>query len=97
MSKFVDEAMYLAEAMADRACGTDCGEFVAKEREALRAHLTTQAALCEQLAEAAKLVIAWYDAEENHAGTDFYERMQMCRDSEDACRAALLAYEGSKQ
>ena len=38
---------------------------------------------------AAKLVLDWYEAENDHSKADFYQRMQMCRDSEDAIRAAL--------
>lgn len=43
----------------------------------------------DELLEAAKLVLAWYEAEENHGDTDFFQRMQMCRESEDAVRAAI--------
>lgn len=43
----------------------------------------------KELEEAAKLVLDWYEAENDHSKTDFYQRMQMCRDSEDAIRAAL--------
>ena len=46
-------------------------------------------AAAPELLEAAKLVLEWYEAEDNHSGTDFYQRMQMCRDSEDAIRAAI--------
>lgn len=43
----------------------------------------------KELEEAAKLVLDWYEAENDHSKTDFYQRVQMCRDSEDALRAAL--------
>ncbi|MFY9460424.1 MAG: hypothetical protein WAP57_11815 [Aquabacterium commune] len=43
----------------------------------------------EELEGAAKLVLDWYEAENDHSKTDFYQRVQMCRDSEDAIRAAL--------
>lgn len=43
----------------------------------------------KELEEAAKLVLDWYEAENDHSKADFYQRMQMCRDSEDAIRAAL--------
>lgn len=43
----------------------------------------------KELEEAAKLVLDWYEAENDHSKTDFYQRMQMCRDSEDAIRSAL--------
>lgn len=41
------------------------------------------------LREALQKYIAWCDAESNHAGTTFYERVDMCRDAENAARAAL--------
>jgi len=43
----------------------------------------------KELEEAAKLVLDWYEAENDHSKTDFYQRVQMCRDSEDALRSAL--------
>ena len=43
----------------------------------------------KELEAAAKLVLDWYEAENDHSKADFYQRMQMCRDSEDAIRAAL--------
>lgn len=55
------------------------------------AHLIAAA---PELLEAAKLVLEWYEAEDNHSGTDFYQRMQMCRDSEDAIRAAIAKATG---
>lgn len=55
------------------------------------AHLIAAA---PELLEAAKLVLEWYEAEDNHSGTDFYQRMQMCRDSEDAVRAAIAKATG---
>lgn len=42
-----------------------------------------------ELLEAAKLVLAWYEAEDDHSTTDFYERIEMCRKSENAIRAAI--------
>ena len=45
---------------------------------------------------AAKLVIAWYEAEDDHSKADFYQRLQMCRDSETACRAAVAKAEEQK-
>jgi hypothetical protein len=49
----------------------------------------------DALHEAAKLVIAWYEAEDDHSKADFYQRMQMCRDSEAATRAAIANYTGA--
>ena len=54
-------------------------------------------AAAPELLEAAKLVLAWYEAEDNHAGTDFYQRIQMCRDSEAAVRAAIAKATGGQQ
>ena len=48
------------------------------------------------LLEAAKLVLAWYEAENNHEGTTFWERAEMCRVSEAALRAAIAKAEGAK-
>ena len=53
-------------------------------------------AAAPELLEAAKLVLEWYEAEDNHSGTDFYQRMQMCRDSEDAIRAAIAKATGEQ-
>jgi len=52
MSKFADEAMNLADAMADKACAGSLAGFVHVEREALRAHLTAREALLDRMAEA---------------------------------------------
>lgn len=54
-------------------------------------------AAATELLEAAKLVIAWYEAEDDHSKADFYERMQMCRDSEAALRAAIAKATGGQQ
>jgi hypothetical protein len=47
-----------------------------------------------ELLEAAKMVLAWYEAEDDHSKADFYQRLEMCRDSETACRAAIAKAEG---
>lgn len=52
-------------------------------------------AAAPELYEAAKLVLAWYDAEEDHSQeTDFYKRIEMCRASELAIRSAIKKAEG---
>ena len=52
-------------------------------------------AAAPELYEAAKLVLAWYDAEEDHSQEpDFYKRVEMCRASESAIRAAIAKAEG---
>ena len=50
----------------------------------------------DELLEAAKLVIAWYEAEDDHSKADFYQRMEMCRESEAALRAAIAKVEGEE-
>ena len=50
----------------------------------------------DELLAAAKLVIAWYEAEDDHSKADFYQRMEMCRESEAALRAAIAKVEGEK-
>lgn len=52
-------------------------------------------AAAPDLLEAAKLVIAWYEAEDDHSKADFYQRMEMCRQSEAACRAAIAKATGA--
>lgn len=49
----------------------------------------------QELLEAAKLVIAWYEAEDDHSKADFYQRLEMCRTSEAALRAAIAKAEGA--
>jgi hypothetical protein len=51
-------------------------------------------AAAPDLLEAAKLVITWYEAEDKHEGTDFYQRRQMYRDSKAAVRAAIAKATG---
>lgn len=52
-------------------------------------------AAAPELLEAAKLVIAWCEAEDDHSKADFYQRMEMCRQSEAACRAAIAKATGA--
>ena len=51
-------------------------------------------AAAPDLLEAAKLVLAWYESEDDHSKADFYERMEMCRASEMAIRAAIAKATG---
>lgn len=47
------------------------------------------------LLEAAQKVLAWYEAEKDHSKEpDFYKRMDMCRDSEEAIRSAIAKATG---
>ena len=44
----------------------------------------------DELLAAAELVLAWYEAEEDHSKEpDFYKLVDMCRESEIAIRAAI--------
>jgi hypothetical protein len=54
-------------------------------------------AAAPDLLEAVKLVIAWYEAEDDHSKADFYQRIEMCRESEAACRAAIAKATGESQ
>lgn len=50
-----------------------------------------------ELLEAAKLVLAWYEAEEDFSKEpDFYKRVAMCKESEDAIRAAIAKATGEQ-
>jgi len=53
-------------------------------------------AAAPELLEAAKLVLAWYEAEDDHSNTNFYQRMEMCRTSEAALRSAIAKATGSE-
>ena len=64
---------------------------VGNENNEANAHLIAAA---PDLLEAAKLVVAWYEAEDDHSKADFRQRMQMCRDSEDALRSAIAKATG---
>jgi hypothetical protein len=51
-------------------------------------------AAAPELLEAAKLVLAWYEAEEDFSKEpDFFKRVEMCRQSEIAIRAAIAKVE----
>lgn len=105
MPKYSTAQRSLAECLAGKHMSGDqdravCANAVALANAELRAEahnvLTTTGLTPSQLVErvkeleeAAKLVLDWYEAENDHSKTDFYQRVQMCRDSEDALRAAL--------
>lgn len=55
------------------------------------AHLIASA---PAMLEALEKYIAWCAAEDNHALVSFQTRNQMCRDAEDAARAAIRAAKG---
>lgn len=93
------DAMYRTEIFSEQHGGIatcewtpkHCGNGVIETYREANARLIAAA---PELLEAAKLVLEWYEAEDNHSGTDFYQRMQMCRDSEDAVRAAIAKATG---
>ena len=52
-------------------------------------------AAAPELLDAVELVLAWFEAEDNHSKEpDFYKRLEMCRESEDAIRAVIAKVEG---
>ena len=59
-----------------------------KQYEDVIARLTAER---DALAAAARLYIAWTDAEDDHSKADFYERIGMCAAAEKATRAALAS------
>ena len=89
---------YRVTTTPDNANGDVCNVLAglaAKENGEVEANARLIAAAPELLA-AAKLVLAWYEAEENHGNTSFMERVEMCRESENAIRAAIDAATGEK-
>ena len=55
---------------------------------------TVEADATPELLKAVRSVIAWYEAEDDHSKADFYKRLEMCRESETLCRAAIAKAEG---
>ncbi len=53
-------------------------------------------AAAPELLEAAQMVLAWYEAENDHKGTTFWERVEMCASSEGALRAAIAKATGEE-
>ena len=51
----------------------------------------------DALLEVVQKYIAWSDAESDHKGTTFWERVEMCREVDELARAAIKAAEGEKQ
>jgi len=96
MSKFVDEAMTLADSMADKACAGSLHGFLHVERNDLQSHLTAREALLDRMAEALKELIAAGDDYKNPFADDIQKIIRFRHADEEAC-AVLDAYEGSKQ
>lgn len=73
-------------------------ERLQAENDALRAMHdaapTVEADATPELLKAVRSVIAWYEAEDDHSKADFYKRLEMCRESETLCRAAIAKAEG---
>ena len=61
--------------------------------DTFKANLRLISAAPELLA-AAELVLAWYEAEEDHSKADFYKRIDMCRESEIAIRSSIAKATG---
>jgi Rad3-related DNA helicase len=72
--------------LADRL---DCGEISYTGMCKAAAELRRLYAVNQELLAAAKRVVAWYEAEDDHSKADFYTRLVMCRESESALRAAI--------
>ena len=71
---------------------SDVSKAFAQDAIAMHENMRSAA---KDLYEAAKLVLAWYDAEDDHSQEpDFYKRIEMCRASESAIRAAIAKAEG---
>jgi hypothetical protein len=62
-------------------------------QDAISMHENMRSA-AKDLYEAAKLVLAWYEAEDSQE-PDFYKRGEMCRASELAIRSAIKKAEGA--
>lgn len=78
----------------------DASNRLKTERDRIESKMEANARLiaaAPELLEAAKLVIAWYEAEDDHSKADLYQRLQMCRDSEAALRAAIAKATGEAQ
>lgn len=85
--------IYTADEHKDWVASCGNGQVARQQINKANARLIAAA---PELLEAAKLVLEWYEAEDDHSGTDFYQRMQMCRDSEDAIRAAIAKATGEQ-
>lgn len=53
-------------------------------------------AAAPELLKAARLYLAWCEAEDDHSKADFHQRLQMCRDAETATRAAIAKATGAQ-
>lgn len=73
------EALRLADALA--YCDSNVASQAAAELR--RLHEQNQ-----ELLKAAKSVL-WYEAEDDHNKADYYQKLKMCRDSEEAIRTAI--------
>lgn len=88
-SDFATEARQRANARLIAEAGT-----VAHETGLTPRQLAEQRA---ELLEVVKKFIAWSEAEEDHKGTTFWERVEMLRDLDDAAAAAIAKAEGAAQ
>ena len=62
--------------------------------DVIAAHQRLRDAAPEML-EALNLYLLWCEVEDDHTKADFKQRMQMCRDAEDAARRAVTKATGS--
>ena len=79
-------------ACVNACAGIPTGMLIAAGQSAVIALRPIDEVIAErdELLAAAELVLAWYEAEEDHSKEpDFYKRVDMCRESEIAIRAAI--------
>lgn len=88
------EALRIAERCESLATIADAYSEEAYREAA--AELRRLHSLNAELVDAAKLVLAWYEAEDDHSKADFYRRLDMCRESEAAIRSALAKAEAQQ-
>jgi hypothetical protein len=80
------------QAYSDAYADAYSDAYADAEAELRRLHEVNQ-----ELLAAAKRVVAWYEAEDDHSKADFYTRLVMCRESESALRAAIAKAEGEQK
>ena len=87
----MSEEKALAPRLADDLDIDYAGEVVAYKAAAELRRLHEVNA---ELLEAAKLMIAWYETEDDHSIADFFQRLEIERRATDAISAAIAKAEG---
>ena len=70
-----------------------CRAVCAATSESWREDAEKWTAQRDALLEVVRKYIAWSDVEHDHKGTDFWERVAMCREVDELARAAIKAAE----